>query len=126
MPNLRLFCTYGMHINSNLHVRCSLFISAATERLQDFTVHLSNSCNIDNHREISAYHPGYIPASGRAVLPFYGTNVATCLSIKNNKHSLYYHFLLCEVVVIGAVAAGVCIVYVGNKYFVKLIICRIS
>ena len=77
-----------------------------TKRLQDFTVRVGNSSNIDYHFDICAFHPGYIQASGRAVLPCDG-KVARYLSIVNSRnHWSYYNFYLCEVIIIGAVAAG--------------------
>ena len=86
----------------------SIFVGY-TDNLQDFTVRVGNSSNIDYHFDICAFHPGYIPAAGRAVLPCDGIKVARYLSIVNSKkHTFYYYFYMCEVVIIGAVAAGKC------------------
>ena len=79
------------------------------DRLQDFTVHIRNSSNIDHHIDICAYHPGYISDGGRAVLPCDEEKVSRYLSVINSQvHSHYFYFFLCEVVVIGAMAAGEC------------------
>ena len=76
-------------------------------RLQNFSVYVSNSSDIDYHLDRCAYHKGRMTASGRAVLPCDGTKVARYLSVVNSfAHFLYDEFYLCEVVVIGALAAG--------------------
>ena len=66
-----------------------------------------SSSNINNHIDVCAYHPGYIPSGGRAVLPCDEVKVARYLSVINSEvHVEYDLFYLCEVVVTGAVAAG--------------------
>ena len=90
------------------------------EPLQDFIVRLSNSSNIDEHKDICAYHPGYIPSSGRAVLPCDRIKAARYLSVTNKESKEpYQDFYMCEVVVIGVVAAGM-YTFFSNKHHLFL------
>ena len=98
--------TSGISLTSELFIPGSIF-TVLNERLQDFTVLVSNRSNIDDQADICAYHPGYIQDGGRALLPCDGIKVARYLSVINSQvHENYDWFFLCEVVVIGAVAAG--------------------
>ena len=112
-----------IHLNTLYLIGFSM-LTVAAKYLQDFTVHVGNTSNINDHNDICAYHSGTIPASGTAVLPCDGVKVARYLSVINSKkHEDYYYFFLCEVVIIGAVAAGTYTMFVVITISYKTMFC---
>ena len=67
---------------------------------------LDLTLDISQHTDICAHHPGHIASGGKLTLQCATPVVTRYVSIINGKMHEYYYFALCEVVIIGALNAG--------------------